>query len=163
MKQINNSVIINNSKERKLTLSLRGTIVSLFLYGVLGLLQVWPTEQIAAQNKLDYTGLPDSTAVAAYSLRKLSSTYTGPAIAVRRSSDNAVATVAFDGSNAVSASSIVTLQPFIPLKNTTLFPTKSGTITASTGSIIVTGRAAANFNLELFPGDMFIDINCNCY
>jgi len=69
-------------------------------------------QPLFSQNTLDNAGLTASTpASVAFSLRKLSSSYSGPAVKVRRSSDNAEAIVAFDGSGAVSASSLVTLTP----------------------------------------------------
>jgi hypothetical protein len=62
-------------------------------------------------NTLNNIGLSSATpALAAYSLRKLSTAYTGAAIRVRRSSDNAEADVAFDGSGLVSATSVVTIK-----------------------------------------------------
>jgi hypothetical protein len=51
---------------------------------------------VKAQNTLDLLGLTSSTpAATAYSLRKLSSTYSGFAIQVRRSSDNATQDIGF--------------------------------------------------------------------
>jgi hypothetical protein len=47
-------------------------------------------------------------AAAAYSLRKLSSTYSGNAIRVRRSSDNAEANIGFDGSGNLDQSALTT-------------------------------------------------------
>jgi len=53
-----------------------------------------------AQNTLDYTGLTASNpAASSYSLRQLSSNYTGYAIQVRRSSDNATMDIGFLGGN----------------------------------------------------------------
>ena len=49
-----------------------------------------------------------SGAVAAYSLRKLSSDYSGKAIQIRRASDNVEVDVSFDSSGAVSLDSAVT-------------------------------------------------------
>jgi hypothetical protein len=61
-------------------------------------------------NTLNNIGLTSSTpAVVAYSLRKLSSNYSGSAVKVRRSSDNAEADVAFDASGIISATSVVTI------------------------------------------------------
>ncbi|RYY39172.1 MAG: HYR domain-containing protein [Chitinophagaceae bacterium] len=53
-------------------------------------------QSASAQNTLDRVGLTASTpATPAYSLRKLSSAYAGPAIRVRRSSDNALTDIGF--------------------------------------------------------------------
>ncbi|MEO7766470.1 MAG: hypothetical protein ABIS01_03550, partial [Ferruginibacter sp.] len=89
--------------------SFRSAIVSLFFYSILCLVQVWPVQEVTAQNFLDNVGLPTTQAIAAYSVRKLSSTYNGPAMMVKRS-DSVSASVAFDASNVISASSLVTLQ-----------------------------------------------------
>jgi len=63
-----------------------------------------------AQNTLNNVGLTSATpAAAAYSTRKLSTSYAGFALKVRRASDNAEANVAFDGSGTVSASSVLTV------------------------------------------------------
>lgn len=54
------------------------------------------TNTILAQNTLDLAGLTSTnTAIAAYSLRKLSSTYIGSAIQVRRSSDSLLQDIGF--------------------------------------------------------------------
>ncbi|MCX6266197.1 MAG: hypothetical protein NTW16_02410, partial [Bacteroidetes bacterium] len=91
-------------------------------------------EDTIAQNTLDYLGLSSSSpAQVAYSLRKLSSSYSGPAIKVRRSTDNAEGEVAFDGAYAppayptVSSNSVVTLTPGFAMSGGT---TGSGLITA---------------------------------
>jgi hypothetical protein len=52
-----------------------------------------------------------SGAAAAYSLRKLSSTYSGPALQVRRASDNVEVDVSFDTNGVVSLNSPVTNVP----------------------------------------------------
>ena len=60
--------------------------------------------------QLDNAGLPSTTVSDAYSTRKLSSTYSGFCLRVRRSSDNAEGNVAFDaGTSSVTSSSIVTV------------------------------------------------------
>jgi hypothetical protein len=52
-----------------------------------------------SQNSLDVLGLGGTTpAAVAYSLRKVSSSYSGNAIQVRRSLDNATLNIGFDGS-----------------------------------------------------------------
>ena len=51
--------------------------------------------QIQAQG-LDLAGLPSTTSTAAYSTRLVKSSYAGPCMRVRRSSDNAQADIAFD-------------------------------------------------------------------
>ena len=128
-----------------------------------------------AQNTLNYLGLSSSSpAQAAYGLRQLSSSYTGPAIKVRRSADNAEADVAFDGSASptVSGNSIVTLTPgFIMTTGTSggaatistgtvdktgtiaIQLTKTGTITTAVASTTVTGNGTS-FNSELATGDL---------
>jgi hypothetical protein len=50
----------------------------------------------------------DSKATAAYSLRKLSTAYTGDAILVRRSSDNTTQSIGFDGSGNLDISALTT-------------------------------------------------------
>lgn len=60
--------------------------------------------------QLNNAGLPSTTVSAAYSTRKLSSTYSGFCLRVRRASDNAEANVAFDpGTSSVTSSSTVTV------------------------------------------------------
>jgi len=64
---------------------------------------------LQAQNVLDQAGLTSATpAAAAYSTRKLSSSYTGAAVRIRRQSDNAVADLAFDVNGNISANSLAT-------------------------------------------------------
>lgn len=58
---------------------------------------------------LNQAGLSSVSASAAYSTRLLRTSYNSFCLKVRRSSDNAEANVAFDGSNIVSASSTVTI------------------------------------------------------
>jgi hypothetical protein len=57
-----------------------------------------------------FTGLLDaySGAAAAYSLRRLSSTYTGNLIRVRRSSDNAEQNIGYDANNVLDTASLLT-------------------------------------------------------
>ena len=50
---------------------------------------------LLAQNMLNMTGNPTATAIVAYSVRQLSSAYTGYAIQVRRSSDNTTENIGF--------------------------------------------------------------------
>lgn len=52
----------------------------------------------SAQNNLDLMGLPSTHPQAAYGLRQLSGDYTGPAVMVRRTSDNLEVAVGFDNS-----------------------------------------------------------------
>jgi len=121
---------------------------------------------------LDNAGLTSATpSQVAFSLRKLSSAYTGFAIKVRRSSDNAEANIAFDGSGGVSASSLVTFTPGVAVGSSfgtaqagtivcdvsktgsiTIKANKTGTITTSNGSLIVTG-SSTSFTSELVVGD----------
>jgi hypothetical protein len=59
---------------------------------------------------LNQAGIPSTSAAAAYSTRLLRTSYNGSCLKVRRSSDNAEANVAFDGStNSVTANSTVTI------------------------------------------------------
>lgn len=61
-----------------------------------------------AQNSLDILGLDSATpAAVAYSLRKLSSSYVGDAIQVRRSSDNATQEIGFDSNGDLDAASLL--------------------------------------------------------
>ncbi|MFO0266236.1 MAG: arabinofuranosidase catalytic domain-containing protein, partial [Cyclobacteriaceae bacterium] len=61
-----------------------------------------------AQNTLDRAGLTAANpAAAAYSLRQLSTTYGGPAIQVRRSSDNTTQNIGFDGSGNLDLASVL--------------------------------------------------------
>ena len=64
--------------------------------------------QAEAQNVLDNLGLTAATPSAvAYSLRKLSSTYDGPVLRIRKSSDGELRDVYFDGTGVLSLSSPV--------------------------------------------------------
>ena len=62
-------------------------------------------------NGLQETTLPADVATpsAAYSLRKVKSDYTGPAVRIRRTSDDVEVNVAFDGNDKVSDSSAITV------------------------------------------------------
>jgi hypothetical protein len=69
-------------------------LVSIFLLIVLLMMQLG--SKAYAQNTLDQLGLTAATpSLGAYSLRRLSSTYVGPAIAVLRSSDLSVSNIGF--------------------------------------------------------------------
>ncbi|MEO8406264.1 MAG: hypothetical protein ABI480_16765 [Chitinophagaceae bacterium] len=136
------------------------------------LLLVATTQPLFSQNTLDNAGLTSATPSAvAFSLRKLSSAYNGPAIKVRRSSDNAEANVAFDGSGGLTAASLVTFTPGVTVGSTmgttqtgtitsdisktgtiTIKATKTGTITATNSSLTVTGTGTS-FTTELVVGD----------
>lgn len=65
---------------------------------------------ITASQRNKFTGLLDdyAGAAAAYSLRKLRAAYTGSAIRVRRSNDNAEQDIGFDGSGNLDTSSLST-------------------------------------------------------
>jgi hypothetical protein len=95
----------------------------------------------SGQNTLDKLNLTSaSPAQVAYGLRQLSTFYTGPAIKVRRSIDDAEASVAFDGSTIISGTSIVTLTSGVTV-GTSLGTTQSGTISTvaeKTGTISIT-------------------------
>jgi len=61
------------------------------------------TPNVHAQNQLDGLGLGASpTATVAFSLRRLATAYSGPAVRVRRTSDNELRDVYFDATGAVS-------------------------------------------------------------
>lgn len=63
----------------------------------------------SAQNTLDLAGLTASSpASVAYSVRKLSSAYSGPLIRVRRSSDNATLDIGFTGSGHLDTNALKT-------------------------------------------------------
>lgn len=126
-----------------------------------------------SQNTLDKAGLTAATpSSVALSLRKLSSSYAGYAVRVRRSSDNAEANVAFDGSGIVSASSLVSFTPGVTVGatfgitqtgNITSNVSKTGTITVnvnktakisvSSNSLTVSGISGTSFTTELVVGD----------
>jgi hypothetical protein len=129
-----------------------------------------------AQNQLDSLGLgPTPTAQVAYSLRMLSSSYTGFPISIRRSSDNAEANVFFDINGEVSALSNVKLIPGINLTaalgtvrtgTISAFQNRAGTITVNanlTGTISITGRAVTGtgtlFTTQLVVGDFIYNTN----
>ncbi len=111
------------------------------------------------QNTLNNLGLTASSpAQVAYGLRQLSSSYNGPALKVRRISDNAEANVAFDGSTIVSASSIVTLTSSVTV-NASLGTAETGTIStvaAKTGTISIavnkTGTISADQSSNVVSG-----------
>ncbi|MCZ8128736.1 MAG: Ig-like domain-containing protein [Microcystis sp. LE19-114.1B] len=65
-------------------------------------------QEIHAQNTLNTLGLTSSTpTVGAYSLRRLSSSYTGDAILVRRSSDNTTQNIGFTASGLLNESALL--------------------------------------------------------
>ena len=79
--------------------------------GVSGLAEAW--DQGFTDTYLDFAPTYGATttyptAEVAYSLRKVRSTYTGPAVRIRRTSDDIDADVAFDTNDTVSNDSIVT-------------------------------------------------------
>jgi hypothetical protein len=60
-----------------------------------------------SQNSLDVLGLGSTTpAAVAYSLRKVSSSYSGNAIQIRRSLDNATLNIGFDGSGNLDSAAL---------------------------------------------------------
>ncbi len=93
-----------------------------------------------AQNTLDNAGLTSATpSQVAFSLRKMSSAYTGFAIKVRRASDNAEANLAFDGSGNTTAASLVTFTPNV-IVGVGLGTAQAGTISttvAKTGTLTI--------------------------
>lgn len=139
-------------------------------------------QPLFSQNTLDNAGLTAATpSQIAFSLRKLSSSYSGPAIKVRRSSDNAEATVAFDGSNNISASSLVTFTPGVTVGATfgttrtgsissdvgktgtiTSKVNQTGTITTISSSLTITGTGTS-FTTELVAGDRLFNAANNIF
>ncbi|MEO6550764.1 MAG: T9SS type A sorting domain-containing protein [Ferruginibacter sp.] len=151
-----NNLTGSNNKQSNTGKSFHLKIIGLAFYSVLCLLQVLPVEQMVAQNYLDNVGLPTMQAVGAYSVRKLSSTYNGPAMQVRRV-DNLTANVAFDASNIVSGSSVVTLQvTSLSITNLAPYPALAGTLTVAANSINVIG-SGTSFTSQVPPGSMLID------
>ena len=159
MKQFHQSVNKFYSK-RKYTGSLFSAISSILFFGIFCcLLAIIPTQYISAQtsNNLDLAGLPGDTSVAAYSVRKLSNTYSGPAMLVRRGSDNATVKVAFNASNVVGASSVVTLQVTnTALLNYSSFNLKTGKVQCTISSTTITG-IGTTFMTQISIGDMLVD------
>jgi hypothetical protein len=69
---------------------------------------IFATFQGFAQNTLDVLGLDNTTpAAGAYSLRKLSSSYAGSAIQVRRSTDNTTQNIGFDSNGNLDTNSLI--------------------------------------------------------
>jgi hypothetical protein len=146
------------------------------------LLSFFFTQPLFSQNTLDNAGLTAATpSSVAFSLRKLSSGYAGSVIKVRRSSDNAEATVAFDGSNTVSATSVVTFTAGVAVGTSlgttqagtissdvsktgtlTIKPNRTGTITTSISSVTVTGTGTS-FTTELVVGDRLFNATNNIF
>lgn len=135
-----------------------------------------------SQNILDSTGLGASSPSAiAFSLRRLSSGYSGPAIRARRSSDNAEANISFDAACNLSATSTASFVSGISVSGTlgsaqagtvttgvgktglvTIRPNKTGTILVSNVSQNVTGTGTA-FTTELVVGDRLYNAVNNVY
>ena len=136
---------------------------------------------VKAQNTLDELDLgPTNTAQTAYSLRQLSTQYSGEALRVRRASDNAEALVGFDSNGAVTENSASKLQAGVPLANMNSFTArtgtisntqtnsglmmvvvnKTGTISVSNSSLSVTGTGTL-FTTELAVGDVLYDTSNN--
>ncbi len=128
---------------------------------------------LPAQNNLDLIGLPSTSAQAAYGLRKLSGSYTGQAVRVRRASDKLEAIVSFDGTAtpAISSSSPITIVSGVTVSATlgsagtgeistiaskpgtiAVVVLKTGTITATLGQTGVIGTGT-QFLSELSAGD----------
>jgi hypothetical protein len=146
------------------------------------LLSIIITCPLFAQNILDSAGLTAATpAAVAFSLRKMSSTYAGAPIKVRRASDNAEAIVAFDAAGTVSATSMVTFTPGVTVGATfgtaqtgtissdvsktgtiTIKPLKTGTISAVYSSQTITG-SGTTFTTELVPGDRIFNGSTNVF
>lgn len=123
-------------------------IYLLFIAGVLS------TQDIIAQN-IGNLGV-STNASAAFSFRKLNNTYTGAAMRVRRSTDDAEMNVAFDVTGYVTNTSTVTLVSGVTLLTLPNFNLRSGTIAAVAGSSAVTGIGSV-FTSEVAVGDMLVD------
>jgi len=139
-------------------------------------------QPLFSQNILDSAGLTAATpSQVAYSLRKLSSNYNGPAIAVTRASDNAGATIAFDGTGGLSATSLATFTSGVTVSSTlgtsqtgtissdagktgtvTIKAIKTGTITTSSNSLTVTGTGTS-FTTEIVTGDRLFNAANNLF
>jgi hypothetical protein len=93
--------------------------------------------RITAQQLETATYLLDSYggAAAAYSLRKLNSTYVGSAIRVRRSGDNLEGNIGFDASGNLDTASLLS---FIGVNNTALYSEELDNASWSKGAITVT-------------------------
>lgn len=139
-------------------------------------------QPLLCQNILDSAGLTAATpSQVAYSLRKLSSNYSGPAIAVTRASDNAGATIAFNGTGRLSATSLATFTSGVTVSSTlgtsqtgtissdagktgtiTIKAIKTGTITTSSSSLTVTGTGTS-FITEIVSGDCLFNATNNTF
>lgn len=133
-----------------------------------------------SQNALDVVGLTSaSPSSVAYSLRKLSTAYTGPALKVRRSSDNAEANIAFDVSGTLTSGSSATFTAGVSVGSTlgtsqsgtistdvsktgtiSIKPNKTGVINILNSSQTVTGTGT-NFTTELVVGDRLFNASNN--
>lgn len=145
--------------------------------GIIGLF--FSLQSVVGQNTLDNLNISASSpSQVAYSLRQLSSSYSGAAMVVRRSTDNAEGVLAFDATqtpHAVTMSSQVTLLPGVTLTSPsataatgtiTTRVAKTGTITVQvnrTGTVsyanstgLVTGSGTA-FTTELAVGDQLFN------
>jgi len=72
-------------------------------------LSPWSATRTLAQNTLDLVGLTSATpSAAAYSLRRLSTSYTGNLIKVRRSSDSTTLDIGYDSNGCLDTSSLKT-------------------------------------------------------
>lgn len=136
-------------------------------------------QPLFSQNTLDIAGLSASTpSSVAFSLRKLSSTYFGFAIKVRRASDNAEANVDFNVTGGISATSLATFTRGVAIGTAlgtsqpgtissaidktgtiSISANKTGTITTINTSLTVTGTGS-NFTTDLAVGDrIFSGVN----
>lgn len=94
-----NLIIFINSFQNSYTMKFYKKIVLFFL--------IFAVFQGYAQNTLDVLGLDNTTpAAGAYSLRKLSTSYVGSAIQVRRSADNTTQNIGFDSNGNLDANSL---------------------------------------------------------
>ena len=150
-----------------------------YLFLILLFLIIQP---LFSQNTLNLAGLNASTPSAvAFSLRKLSSNYSDALIKVRRTSDNAEATVAFDAIGGISATSMATFTPGVAVGTTlgttqtgsissdvskagaiTIKVNKTGTINISNSSLSVTGTGTS-FTTELVVGDRLFNSATNVF
>ncbi len=156
--------------------------MKLFLNALIFISGVSVVSSSFAQNTLDNAGLTSaSPASVAFSLRKLSTSYSGYAIKVRRATDNAEANVAFDASGNLTAASNLTYTPGVTVGislgttqtvtvstdvartgTITIRALKTGTITGNNGSLTITGTGTS-FTTEVIAGDRLFNGSNNVF
>jgi hypothetical protein len=125
-----------------------------------------------AQNTLDNLGLTSATpAAGAYSLRKLSSSYAGSAVQVRRSTDNTTQDIGFDGNGDLNTAALLT---FVGANNgfVTIWYDQSGNgnnavqnTLLNQPKIITTGiiESANGLPTIAFSGSQFLVVTSNLF